>query len=134
MRLDSSLHTALYEQGCLRYPGPKTGYRHPLGLKLIIISSRYHKSARVGRMGELVPVLTPRVPPLLFIRFLHTHNFSWCSQRARDTALYGLQSVPPPLTATYPEPRLLLLMRPFMTIHEESYGKDRGVEELLKSA
>ena len=32
MRLDTSLHTALYEQGCLRYPGPKTGYRWALGL------------------------------------------------------------------------------------------------------
>ena len=32
MRLDSSLHTALYEQGCLRYPGPKTGFRGILGL------------------------------------------------------------------------------------------------------
>ena len=33
MRLDSSLNIALNEQGCLRYPGPKTGYGHPLGLR-----------------------------------------------------------------------------------------------------
>ena len=32
MRLDSSLNIALNEQGCLRYPGPKTGYRRVLGL------------------------------------------------------------------------------------------------------
>ena len=61
-------------------------------------------------------------------RFAHTHDFSWCSQRARDTALYGLQSVPPPLTATYSEPRLLLLMRPFMTIHEESSTKSKEMD------
>ena len=42
MRLDSSLHTALYEQGCLRYPGPKTGYGHLLGLTLVC------KNAHIG--------------------------------------------------------------------------------------
>ena len=35
MRLDSSLNIALNEQGCLRYPGPKTGYRRVLGLTLV---------------------------------------------------------------------------------------------------
>ena len=36
MRLDSSLNIALNEQGCLRYPGPKTGYRRVLGLTLTL--------------------------------------------------------------------------------------------------
>ena len=31
MRVDSSLHTALYAQGCLRYPGPKTVHVHLQG-------------------------------------------------------------------------------------------------------
>ena len=52
MRLDSSLNIALNEQGCLRYPGPKTGYPHVLGLnKLnrgVSFLSRSQDSTTVG--------------------------------------------------------------------------------------
>ena len=44
MRLDSSLNIALNEQGCLGYPGPKTGYRRVLGLNL---NWPYFKSLRL---------------------------------------------------------------------------------------
>ena len=65
MRLDSSLNIALNEQGCLRYPGPKTGYRHLLGLSMRIssfcvvfciqLASRNHNRANRGVGGLASP-------------------------------------------------------------------------------
>ena len=56
MRLDSSLNIALNEQGCLRYPGPKTGYRHVLGLKEIPHLGEKASRIAVARVQKPSPV------------------------------------------------------------------------------